>query len=101
MNLISRGRDCDVEVTLVPSINGNVMVSVSTDGVEYPAMSLNDSWIYISQLIKDAGLRVPAKWLLSLADIVIRQNIVTMHYKNVEPSGVEVQHTLPGTTDAE
>jgi hypothetical protein len=97
MNLISRGRDCDVEVALVPSVEGSVMVSVSTDGVEFPQMGLNDSWIYISQLIKDAGLRVPAKWLLSLADIVIRQNVVTLHYKN----GVEVQNTLPGITDAE
>lgn len=101
MNLIEIGRDSDISVALVPSISGTVFVSVQVNGVdEIGNMELNDAWIYISQLMKDAKIKVPTKWLIQLADIVIKQNIVSKHY-GTQKSDVELQHTLPGVENAE
>lgn len=101
MNLIEMGRDSDISVALVPSFDGTVRVSVEVREVaDSVTMELNDAWIYISQLIKDAKVKVPTKWLIQLADIVIKQNIVSKHY-GVQTAGVEVQHTLPGVENAE
>lgn len=101
MNLIEMGRDSDISVALVPSISGTVFVSVQVNGVdEIGNMELNDAWIYISQLMKDAKIKVPTKWLIQLADIVIKQNIVSKHY-GTPKSEVELQHTLPGVENAE
>lgn len=101
MNLIEMGRDSDISVALIPSIDGTVRVSVQVKGIEEIAnMELNDAWIYVSQLMKDAKVKVPTKWLIQLADIVIKQNIVSKHY-GAQQAGVEVQHTLPGVENAE
>ena len=101
MNLIEMGRDSDISVALIPSIDGTVRVSVEVrDVAEAANMELNDAWIYISQLMKDTKVKVPTKWLIQLADIVIKQNIVSKHY-GAQQAGVEVQHTLPGVENAE
>lgn len=101
MNLIEMGRDSDISVALIPSVSGTVFVSVQVNGVdEVGNMELNDAWIYISQLMKDAKIKVPTKWLLQLADIVIKQNIVSKHY-GAQSANVELQHTIDGVENAE